>query len=178
MQKCSDGILRPSKSRRTYREVVEDFWARVDRRSEDECWEWTGGRNGKTKLQSYGVFWALGKRSKAHRFAFEISKRKLKNGECVCHRCDNPPCCNPAHLFAGTHGDNIRDALSKGRIKHERGEDRYNATLTEADIRTIRAVYQKRSTKGMNGAKLARKYGVVKSMIHAIVTRRRWKHVI
>lgn len=177
MQECRDGKKRPTKTRRTWEQVIEDFWSRVNRGNPNDCWEWQGGRNGKTQITSYGVFWAWRKKYKTHRFAFEISFRKLRDGECALHRCDNPPCCNPAHLFAGSNLDNFRDAQSKGRIRHERGEDRYNARLTENDIREIRKKYGKRGKGGMTGVALAKLYGVYPTMIHSIVTRRRWKHV-
>lgn len=79
-----------------------------------ECWPWTGTRND----LGYGILRVTGKNVRAHRFAYELaSGRPIPVGLEVCHRCDNPPCCNPAHLFLGTQGDNVRDAASKGRLK-------------------------------------------------------------
>jgi hypothetical protein len=166
------------KNKRSDAEIVSDFWRRVNRGTKKECWEWMGGRNGNTRITSYGVFWARRKKYKAHRFAFELSHRSLRAGECACHSCDNPPCCNPAHLFAGTNADNMRDSIAKGRAHRECGEQRYNAKLTENDVREIRRIYQKRKRDGMSGVRLAELYGVYPTMIHAIVTRQRWKHVI
>lgn len=177
MRQCRDGKKRPNKSRRTESEITEDFWARVDRGSPDKCWEWKAGRNGKTKLQSYGVFWACRIRHKAHRFAFEISIRKLKHGELVCHTCDNPPCCNPAHLYAGSNRDNVLDCIKRGRRNMERGTKRYNAVLDDRKVREIRQRYQKRKVGGMGIDRLAEIYGVGRTMIYAIIMRRRWAHV-
>ena len=92
----------------------ERFWAKVDRASSDACWPWlaTHGRFG------YGEF-KVGGRSgrsvKAHRVAWELTHGPISDGLFVLHRCDNPPCCNPGHLFLGTHADNMRDMAQKGR---------------------------------------------------------------
>jgi hypothetical protein len=91
------------------RNTPADFWLRVDSSSADGCWEWTGRR-----VDEYGQFDIFGSSWKAHRFAW-----MLTNGDpgdlCVCHSCDNPPCCNPAHLFLGTKQDNAMDMVDKGR---------------------------------------------------------------
>lgn len=176
MQRCRDGKSRPRKTRRTEQEIIEDFWARVDRKSPAECWEWQGGKNGHGK-DSYGVFWARGTRYKAHRFTFEVSCRKLMRGELACHHCDNPSCCNPSHIYAGTHRDNARDCIERGRRNMERGSDRYNARLNEEKVREIRQLYQKRKVGGMGIDRLSEIYGVGRTMIYAIIKRRRWAHV-
>lgn len=100
-------------------DIAERFWARVDRRSEDECWEWSGhrdqrgyGRGGTNKAGGY----------LAHRMAYMLHAGvALPDSTLVCHRCDNPPCCNPAHLFTGTHKDNAVDMAAKGRWKNHLG---------------------------------------------------------
>jgi hypothetical protein len=74
-------------------------------RTEDACWPWPGTRN----TAGYGVVSWLGWPFMAHRIAFELANGPLEDGEIICHRCDNPPCCNPLHLYAGTHKDNARD---------------------------------------------------------------------
>jgi hypothetical protein len=87
----------------------ERFWDSVERRGPDECWPWQR----KTHLK-YGYFAANGRHYIASRVAWAIANGSSPDG-LVCHRCDNPTCCNPAHLFLGTVADNIRDMAAKGR---------------------------------------------------------------
>lgn len=89
----------------------------------------------------------------------------------VCHRCDNPPCINPDHLFLGTNYDNVADKLKKGRHRTIRGSDRTDAKLTEADVLEIRAA------SGISQQKLAEKYGVHQVLISKIKKGERWGHV-
>lgn len=159
---------------RTPEEIERSFWNRVDKKGPDDCWEWKGGCRDKVP-HNYGTVWFNGKQWRAHVFAYTIHHGPT-NGLFVCHKCDNPPCCNPNHLFLGTNLDNVRDMISKGRDKREKGEERYNARLTEDDVREIRRRHKKRDK--VNGqTALAKEFGVYHTMIHAIVTGRRWKHV-
>lgn len=95
----------------------------------------------------------------------------------VCHRCDNPACVNPAHLFLGTHTDNMRDAAQKGRLVHSaplRGECAPNAKLRADDVREIRRI---RAADGTSHAALARKYGVSEHSIKLVLDRKTWRSV-
>jgi len=97
--------------------TIARFWAKVQRGGADQCWEWQGYRYPK----GYGYIRARGAAIYAHRMAAAIAGYPIelrpgnKSSQCVCHRCDNPPCCNPAHLFVGTTLDNMRDKMAKGR---------------------------------------------------------------
>ena len=87
----------------------ERFWVKVVRGP--DCWNWNGGK----LVEGYGRFVDRGKYVLAHRVSWEIHNGPIPEGLCVLHRCDNPPCTNPDHLFVGTHGDNARDRAAKGR---------------------------------------------------------------
>lgn len=155
-------------------EQIERFRKRIDIRGKNECWPWTGGKSSKEVGQNYGKVWFMGRKHRAHRLAYELFNRSLLPTELVCHSCDNPPCCNPKHLFVGNHYDNTHDCISKGRSKKERGVDRYNSKLSENMVREIRHRYVPRIF-GVD--KLAQLYPVSRSMIFAIVKRKRWKHI-
>lgn len=92
--------------------AVEDrFWALVDIQSIDDCWEWLGTRN----IKGYGSFYSDLPESVASRVAWLLTNGPISPGMLVCHRCDNPPCVSPYHLFLGTASDNQRDSVEKGR---------------------------------------------------------------
>lgn len=95
-------------------ETVETFWENVDRKGDDECWEWKAGRDS----DGYGVsYWnrAEGFSRRAHRASYQLSIGVIPSGLCVLHECDNPPCCNPRHLRVGTQLENIQDRVRKRR---------------------------------------------------------------
>lgn len=96
--------------------MVERFWKRVDKRDDDECWDWTGGLDS----CGYGMLRVPGPRSshkkaRSSRVAWEIANGPIPDGMCVLHSCDRPKCCNPRHLRLGTQADNTRDKMERGR---------------------------------------------------------------
>lgn len=97
---------------------IERFWAKVDRRGPDECWNWAAGMNPNGYGAVYLVFPEGRKQFGAHRAALIVHNRALPpNGAYVLHSCDNKLCCNPAHLRYGSQRDNIHDAIARGRAK-------------------------------------------------------------
>jgi hypothetical protein len=118
----------------------ERFWKFVKIGSENECWLWMGG----TTPAGYGRFDFANRNNKvgANRFSYELAFGKIPSDLCVLHRCDNPRCVNPNHLFVGTHLDNTQDAIAKNRWGDRRSggttrDQNGNAKLTEADVREL-----------------------------------------
>jgi hypothetical protein len=138
-----------------------------------ECWEWDGAkRNGYGKLIVQHAY--VRKHISAHRLAWELFIGPIPTGFDVLHHCDNPACCNPAHLFVGTHADNMRDREAKGRHNAPRGSTHGRAKLTEEDVRLIRRLVA-------NGAQqnvLAAHYGVTPTSLSLLVRRKTWRHVV
>lgn len=125
-----------------------------------------------TSHSGYGVIGAAEanpKQLKAHRVAWELNRGPIPEGLFVLHRCDNPPCVNPWHLFLGTSQDNMDDMTKKGR--QTRGEKTNTAKLTHSEVRLIRASSDR-------GAVLARRFGVSKWTVYAVLNRVTWKHVL
>ena len=92
-------------------QTIDLFWSRVDKRGEGECWPWVGGID----TGGYGHATFFGASFQAHRLAWEFAHGQIPASMLICHTCDNPPCCNPNHLFLGTPADNMRDMQKKGR---------------------------------------------------------------
>lgn len=160
------------------------FWSKVNKdgpvpahRPElGPCWVWTG----KTNQFGYGMVWivgGMGKEARAHRISWEIKNGEIPAGQCVLHKCDNPPCVNPDHLFLGTKYENIQDATRKGRQTSAlKGEDHTTAKLTNDQVHEIRHLYKSR-TPGRSGPALAKIYGVNHHTITDIARGVKWSHL-
>lgn len=166
------------------------FWSKVAIGEPDECWEWTGARSS----NRYGVFQVRTRVAEgAHRIAWTLSNATDPSGDPVLHHCDNPPCCNPAHLYRGSALENMADKVRRGRhvSRPPRGTAHRDAKLTEADILEIRRRYAAEGRGGRPGAgngdfrptgrltmrALAREYGVDHTQILRAIRGEQWSHV-
>jgi hypothetical protein len=142
------------------------FFARV---GPDGKWMGEKGRGG------YGRFTVNGRRVRAHRFAWELSTGyQVPWGWCVLHTCDEPPCVNPAHLFLGNHGDNIRDRNRKGRHKPSDGRPNWTAKLTANQVRELRTLH---SAGDVSYRQLARRFGIDVNTAWMAINRKTWPEV-
>lgn len=164
--------------------LVRRFISKVDMLGGDEkCWPWQAALH----VRGYGRFHVGGRSGRnvlAHRVAFELAKGPLTAN--ACHRCDNPPCCNPVHLFDGTQRENIADASQKGRLatgdfhglrlhpeSRSRGEVHHAARLTEENVIAIRI----EACAGKTHKQLAAMFGIQRSTVSEIVAGTKWAHV-
>ena len=149
------------------------FWGKVDVRADGDCWLWLGtlgrGQYGKFKIgaQSY----------RASRLSLGARLgRDLGKGEFACHHCDNPPCVNPSHLFAGSQLENMADAVKKGRTYRwngrRAGTDNPRAKLTEYDVLEIRRLCGVESARS-----ISKRFGICVRTISDIRTRRTWSNL-
>lgn len=172
------------------------FWSKVDQSAgSDACWPWTASRDkdGYAATIWDGTYLPNGRGHyvRALRFGYEMNVGPIPDGHVVMHRCDNPPCMNPAHLSTGTHADNIADRDAKGRnggwktagnsngtrLHPERvlrGVTHNMAKLSEADVMEIRKRYL---AGGLTQSALAREFGVTQTLIGQITRRVIWRHI-
>ena len=153
---------------------IEDrFWSKVNRGDSDACWPFTGARY-PPPLLPYGQFSIRGRQQRAHRVAWRLTRGAISAGMQVLHRCDNPPCCNPVHLYLGTHADNMRDRNERERTHKHPGELSAMSKLRDAQVREIRAVYRR---GGIKQSDLGARYGIDQSTVSNIITGKRWSHI-
>lgn len=149
-------------ARKRWGDPIGRFWSHV---AKADCWEWSGSR----WPGGYGIMRLGDRRLQAHRFSWELHRGPIPTGLCVCHRCDNPPCVNPAHLFLGTHLENVLDSSRKGRRHTSRnvGERNGGAKLTADQVHAIRAAAGRIT-------QIARSFGVSSRAIRDIRAGRKW----
>ena len=151
--------------------TFDRFWSKVDKKGEDECWPWKAGKNNR----GYGVFALEHPHHNervvdilAHRYSWQEANGPIPKGRYILHKCDNPPCVNPKHLFVGSIADNQKDMSVKGRARSG------STKLTEAQVLEIRRKYM----KGVYGyIRLGKEYNVDRMTIHDIIVRKNWKRV-
>jgi hypothetical protein len=142
---------------------VKRFWGKVSKtNNSNECWNWIGGH----QSQGYGMVWMGIKMNLSHRIAYELTFGKTPDGLDVLHTCDNPSCCNPSHLFLGTHLDNMIDKQQKKRCNSPRGQENGRCKLTDVQVDEIRQLY---STGNESQYTLGKKFGVDPSHIFRLV---------
>lgn len=153
------------------RPTAERFWSHVVKT--ETCWLFNGG-----KTKDYGVLNdGNGNNVRANRFSWELHNGPIPHGLWVLHKCDNPPCVNPDHLFLGDRSANMKDAAAKGRLDQQTNPLRRRAamaTLTLAEAATVKREY---TAGGITLQALGDRYGVTKSAIWRIVRDLNWKDV-
>ncbi len=135
---------------------IERFWSKVSK--SDECWEWTGSRSN----QGYGRFGVKRIPQQAHRISYEIAFGPFDAKLCICHKCDNPP------LFLGSHQENTRDAIRKGRMDFS-----WTRKLSESDIKKIRELIE----RGSIPLDIANAFLVTRECIMKIISGRNWSKI-
>jgi hypothetical protein len=143
------------------------FWGKV--RIGDGCWEWTRFIN----PWGYGQAWNGKRIEGAHRIAWRLVNGEIPDGLLVCHRCDNPKCVRPGHLFLGTDADNYNDMARKGRRGAARGEQCPTRKLSNDGVREIRRL----AAAKQSVSSIARAFGVSRTVVQGVVARRCWAHV-
>lgn len=148
-------------------ELNTQLWSNVIILGLDECWEWRKSKDkwGYGLLNNYGV-------RKVHRVSFELTHGVIPEDMQVLHKCDNPSCCNPTHLFLGTNYDNVQDKVKKNR--QTRGELVHTAKLNPEQVVEIRRLY---ATEEYTMRALAKKFNIDCSVINGIVHYKYWKSV-
>ena len=151
------------------RPLVIRFWEKVPKGiSENKCWPWKGGH----KSDGYGVINVGGRCESAHRQMWRFVNGEIPEGHHILHKCDNPPCVNPRHLWLGTHAQNMADMGNKGRggSREQNGEKNCSAKLTWAKVDEIRSL----AAAGVMQKEIAKHFGISRASVCLIVGRKQW----
>lgn len=145
---------------------IARFWSRVEVGPDDVCWPYRRGK----RTGGYGQFHVGYSSFSAHRFAYVLTHGSIPVDAVVRHKCDNPPCCNPAHLEIGSPADNNADRHARGRDGSARGEANGRAKLTAAAVAEIRAI-----GRTMLQREIASRYGITQAMVSQILLGNFWR---
>jgi Mor family transcriptional regulator len=132
------------------------------------CWIW---QRGKTP-DGYGLTSVKNKTTRVHRLAFTVFYNTDISGLLVCHKCDNPSCCNPSHLFSGTNADNSDDKVKKDR--HTKGTQQWKSIFTENDVLEVIKMYN----DGYSVVHISEKYNCSLDAVRSILHGKTWKHIV
>lgn len=150
-----------------YRErLIKRFEEKFITEPNSGCWLWVAN----IYTNGYGQIKINGRPVGAHRVSWELYRGRIPEDLCVLHKCDNPPCVNPDHLFLGTQADNVADQIKKGRLNPPYGERQGRAKLATSDILAIRD--DLRTHK-----EIAAGYGIASSHVSDIKLRKKWRHL-
>jgi len=162
-KRSGKGFLNPDKRKWTDDQLIR---SKIELSPSGGCAEWKGGKD----KDGYGLFTRGGKTVRVHRYVYARDIGPIPDGLLVCHRCDNPSCVNPEHLFLGTAADNMHDMQAKGRKAIRRGDCHHYAKLTSEIVLEAR-------TGKCPTAVLARKHGVPVGALSSARLGRTWGHL-
>jgi hypothetical protein len=158
---------------------MERFWNKINVRAEDKCWEWTAATR-----SGYGAIKIDGSVVSAHRLSWRFEHGEIPDDLYVCHHCDNRLCCNPKHLFLGTHSDNMKDAYEKERLTQlenceerlevKSGEANPKSKLTKKEVKRIKFLLDK---KDLTHKQIGKKFNVSRQCITDINVGNKWSHI-
>lgn len=160
--------------------TIDSVWKKVQRRGEDECWPWLGYKNWGKRGGGYGRMDVLGVSGVySHRLAYISANPGCgltidqRDGKFILHRCDNPECCNPKHLYIGDHAQNMRDKVERGRQYKPRSFESPRAKLSREQVIELR----RDRANGIGTKALMERYGLSRSGVKQIVQRRYYKDI-